>query len=277
MPRIEWRLKVFVFMGAQNVRYRTPGLIGRALGGRGACPGNKSTRDTPNIRNLLGKRAYYSLWSSARARACVLHGGKSRGMQAPTESGPLRETAGAAGPSGSSFCLSHSKHVYDLRPKDGCSDRFFKDVARFCDELTEGIERSASSILNGYSRHVQLNLCEAPRSRGEYALDLLALGMAVSIYAPKTGRTPRWAVVAARELGRLRHHAEWMKPAVDRARGVLFKGFLNRTFAAGRGSEAKGAELLRRLPALVEWMRATGELEQEAHARRSLAALPGNA
>ena len=196
----------------------------------------------------------------------MLHGGKSRGMQVPTESSPLRETVGIVDPGGSSPCPSHFEYVYDLRLKDGCSDRFFKDVASFCIGLMAEVERRASSTLDGYRRHVQLDLCEAPRSRGEYALDLLTLGMALNIYACKAERTPLWAVVVARELGRLRHHAKWMKPTVDRARGVLFKGFLNRTSAAGSGGEAKGAgvDLLRRLPGLVAWMRATGELEQEA-------------
>lgn len=57
-----------------------------------------------------------------------------------------------------------------------------------------------------------------------------------------------------------------MKPAVDRVRGVLFKGFLNGTSAASEHEAAEaGADLLRQLPALIAWMRATGELEQEAH------------
>ncbi len=187
-------------------------------------------------------------------------------MQDPTESGPVRETVGVVGPAGSSSCPSHSEHVYDLRLKEGCSDRFFKDVAGFCVGLMAEVERRASSALDTYRRHVQLNLCEAPRGRGEYALDLLTLGMALNIYAWRAERAPRWAVAVARELGRLRHQAPWMKPLVDQARGVLFKAFLSGTSAAGSGDEAKGTgfDLLRRLPALIAWMRATGELEQEA-------------
>lgn len=186
-------------------------------------------------------------------------------MKAPTEFERLQETACEAGSAGSLASASPPEHVYDLRLKDGCSDGFFNDAARFCDGLMAEIERSASPLLDGYSRHVQLNLYEAPRSRGEYALDLLTLGMALSIYASKAERTPRWATAAARELGRLRHHAAWMKPGVDRARGVLFKTFLHATSAAGNRRETvkEGAALLHELPALVAWMRATGELEQE--------------
>ncbi|MGA8730588.1 MAG: DUF116 domain-containing protein [Terracidiphilus sp.] len=186
-------------------------------------------------------------------------------MQAPTESDPLRETVGVVGRAGSSSCPYHSEHIYDLRLKDGCSDRFFEDAAGFCVGLMAEVERRASFALNGYSHHVQLNLCEAPRSRGEYALDLLTLGMALNLYACRAASTPRWAVEVARELGRLRHHAKWMKPALDRARGALFKGFLDRTSAVASGDKkCAGADLLHQLPALVAWMRATGELEQEA-------------
>ncbi len=202
----------------------------------------------------------------AGAPARVLRGGKSRGMNAPTETDRLHETACGAGSAGLLAPASHPEHVYDLRLSQGCSDLFFKDAARFCDELIEEMEQGASSILDAYSHHVRLKLCEAPRSRGEYALDLLTLGMALSIYAPKARRAPPWAVAAARELGQLRNHAKWMKPAVDLARGILFREFLSGTFATGSGGEANGAgaDLVRQLPALVAWMRATGELEQEA-------------
>ncbi len=166
---------------------------------------------------------------------------------------------------------SHSDHVYDLRLVDGCSDGFFANVAGFCDALLEQLERRAAPILDGYSRHVQMKRCEAPRGRGEYALDLLTLGMVLRIYAPRAEKTPQWAVAAASALVSLRHHAPWLKPAADLARGALFKMILDAKSGPQNGREASpiaaaenNATPLQRLPRLIHWLRATGELEQEA-------------
>ena len=194
-------------------------------------------------------------------------------MKAPTESDRLQEPADeAVSP------VPASRPIYDLRLKDGSSDGFFAEAARFSDEFVAEIEQRAAPILECYSRYVQLNRCEAPRSRGEYALDLLTLGMALSIYAPKADRTPRWVTAAAELLCRLRHHTAGLKPAVDRARGVLFRVGMRPSSAGTEREEAEpGAALLRKLPTLIAWMNATIELQQEAarvdHWRRYLATL----
>src|ERR1017187_7983273 len=102
---------------------RTHRMSGFAHRGISVAPwqvggGKGITKAPPNTRNRLAKRAYDALWSSTWVGACVLHGGKSRGMQVPTESSPLRETVGIVDPGGSSPCPSHFEYVYDLRLKD---------------------------------------------------------------------------------------------------------------------------------------------------------------
>ena len=72
--------------------------------------------------------------------------------------------------------------VYDLR-RPGCtSDGYYSDISWFSDVVLAGIEVRAGAELESYSRFVQNELREVPRSHGEYAMEMLTLGMAFSRY-----------------------------------------------------------------------------------------------
>jgi hypothetical protein len=151
--------------------------------------------------------------------------------------------------------------VYDLRLKDGNSDGYDSDVALFSAELLAEIELRAGTALDGYIHHVQARLREAPRSRGEYAVELLMLGHALARYGSAAESTPGWVLDLARELFWLRRRSARMKPVVDLARAAVIRVFLMPRI--GRKPTA-GALSPDRLPRLIEWLQATGEFEQEA-------------
>jgi hypothetical protein len=149
--------------------------------------------------------------------------------------------------------------VYDLRGHGGKSDEFYLRVDRFADRVLAEVELRAGRVLDGYSLFVQEELKEAPRSRGEYAMEFLTLGQALRRYGSLAERTPGWAVRLTRSLYRLRR-AAWLKPAADRARAAVTRLFMLRR----TGSNPKaGLPLAEGLPNLIEWLQATGEFEQE--------------
>src|SRR5271157_2107265 len=94
-------------------------------------------------------------------------------------------------------CSTSPEHIYDLRRGNRCSDGFYAEVSQFADRLLPEIERRAGPLLDGYSRHVQQFLAEPPRSRGEYAIELLTLGMALEVYEGAAQETSRWVVELA--------------------------------------------------------------------------------
>jgi hypothetical protein len=151
--------------------------------------------------------------------------------------------------------------VYDLRRIGGGSDDFYAETARFSTALVATIENRAGTLLDGYSRHVQKFLGETPRSRGEYAIELLTLGMALSEYERAAQRTPGWAVKSARELYWLRCRFAYLKPIADAARTVLTRLFLAPEI---RRKASVAGSPLDRLTHLIDWLQATGEFEQEA-------------
>jgi hypothetical protein len=150
--------------------------------------------------------------------------------------------------------------VYDLRI-GGDSDNFFSDVARFSDDILARIERCAGALLDGYSRHVQLVLFEAPRSRGEYAIELLTLGMALRRYLAAAEETPPWAVKMAQRLLGVRRRFRCLKLLADAERAALTRYFFMPVIR-GNGSTPEAS--VERLARLIEWMQATGEFKEEA-------------
>jgi hypothetical protein len=156
--------------------------------------------------------------------------------------------------------------AYDLRLDGGSSQRFYADVAAFSARVVAEIENRGAAALDGYTRYVTDTLHEVFRSRGEYGLELLTLGMALRLYSGVAAATSRWVIDLAGDLYRLRRRVPRIKPAIDFTRAGLFELFLRRKLrasrrAAGPGSQATSSYAA--LPRLITWLRATGEFEQE--------------
>lgn len=150
--------------------------------------------------------------------------------------------------------------IYDLRVNGANSDRFYEDCAHFSDKVLAEIELRASSLLDAYIEHFHESPCEAGRSRGEYAVDLLTLGLFVRRYSGAAESTPVWVVALARELYWLRRESAWLKPVTDFMRGAI-----NRLFLAPKTDRKTKAESISidQVPRLIDWLLATGEFEQE--------------
>jgi hypothetical protein len=148
--------------------------------------------------------------------------------------------------------------IYDLRRGELNSDEFYQQVAVVVDQLLVEAEFRAGPILDEFSDYLLTSTGQQLRSRGEYALELLTLGMAVKLYASAAAHTPNSVVAVARQLLRLRHRSRAVKPVADFLRACLFSfGFANPT---DRWLETLTRD---RLPRLLRWMEATGELAQE--------------
>ncbi len=158
--------------------------------------------------------------------------------------------------------------AYDLRLGEETSQRFYGDVAAFSARVIGEIEIRAAAVLHGYSRYVRDALGEADRSRGEYGLELLTLGMALRMYSGVAVATPGWVIALARDLYRLRHRSPRMKPALDFVRAGLFELFMRKKADGGGCGVPGGAQRETNfyvvLPRLIEWLQATGEFNQEA-------------
>ena len=153
--------------------------------------------------------------------------------------------------------------VYDLRLDGESSQRFYADVEAFSRCVLKEVEARAGAALDGYSQYVTQYLRETPRSRGEYALEFLTVGMVLRLYGKVAGSTPRWVADLARELYAIRRRSRVMKSVADFLRAGLFQIFMRRDMKdsgeAGPAAQIEATALAR----LIEWLQATGEFEQE--------------
>ena len=151
--------------------------------------------------------------------------------------------------------------IYDLRREGGSSDSYYTDVARFSDAVLAEVERRAGDALRQYGRYAQQILADPSRSPGEYAIELLTLGLALARYAGAAESTPAWAVTLARGLYSLRRRFPRLKPPIDGLRTAILSQFFARRI--GAAASCRGSSL-ESLPRLIGWLHATGEFDQEA-------------
>ena len=183
---------------------------------------------------------------------------------------------------------SISDLVYDLRNEGGNSNVFYAETAKFAEEMVAQIDDRARPILDGYCHQLRVCSEEAARSRGEYVIEFLTLGMVLRRYATAARTTSRWLVTLAQSLILLRRHIPFLKTPADWLRAELSRRFLLPSIQRARQCKPllarsdvgqPGAELpLGRLSQLIRWLSATGEYEQEALRLRNwcnyLATLP---
>jgi uncharacterized protein len=161
--------------------------------------------------------------------------------------------------------------IYDLRRGSGDSNTYYADSAEFTNEVLAEIERRAGAHLDGYCRHLQVISEEEMRSRGEYAIELLTLGMILRYYETAAEATPGWVVGLARALRWGRRHVPLAKPALDQLCAALSWHFFAQAIETSRRMDSapnpgakRTASASRRLWRLILWLNATGEFEQEA-------------
>ena len=84
------------------------------------------------------------------------------------------------------------RFVYDLRIDGQSSGRFYSDVADFSVRVVGEIDARADRALDGYTAYLTQIVRESPRSRGEYALELLTVGMVFRLYDGAAATTAGW-------------------------------------------------------------------------------------
>jgi hypothetical protein len=156
-------------------------------------------------------------------------------------------------------CASGEGLVYDLRLGNNNSDRFFEAAAEFTDRVLIASRRFTGSSIDDYASYVRVELREADRSPGEYALDLLVLGLSLRRYLGAAENTARWAVALAGELYWYRRESPWSKPLADLGRAALGRFFLAPKIGCKPGPKPYSVE---RLVCLTDWLQATGEFDQ---------------
>ena len=113
--------------------------------------------------------------------------------------------------------------TYSLKADAARSDQYYRDIAAFTDGVLAEAENRVGRLVDAYAAQ---DTDEVPRTRPEYVLDLLTLGVLWRVYLGRalhlTGSPQRILT----GLTRLRKRVDFLKPGIDRLRGVLSALFL---------------------------------------------------
>ncbi|KAA6463344.1 DUF116 domain-containing protein [Acidobacteria bacterium AB60] len=171
-----------------------------------------------------------------------------------------REGSGKTAEQGIHAVLARDpRKVYDLADGQPNSHAFYRDLEEFAEDVVCEAEFRAAPLLDEYAEYLRFSTDEPARARGEYALELLTLGMVLRVYSTAAAHTRPGAVSLAQTLLQVRRRFPRLKPAADLARGCLFRA----AFATPAESTDPGLVHLDRIPRLLCWLEATGEFREE--------------
>lgn len=147
--------------------------------------------------------------------------------------------------------------TYALREGHKHSDRYYRDVADFTDQVLAEAEDQIGTLIETFQTHLQQTGRETPRTHPEYIFELLTLGVLWRVYAGHAlglSRVPRRALA---HLVRLRERSSRLKPVVDLVRGALGGLFLS---SNGRHPVEVPAPTLDGLERLLSWLAANSDV-----------------
>jgi hypothetical protein len=157
---------------------------------------------------------------------------------------------------------------YDLRPEGAGGGRFAQQLETLTQDTMWQVEQLAPGRIDEYRDFLLAHQLELERSQGEYAVELLTLGVLWRRYADTAAVAPRLSVALLTWLFSIRTRAPRLKPAVDRLRGLLSVPVVAPEVRRGSRPVSRGQASLERL---LRWLVATGEFKDEAKRLRNWA------
>jgi len=150
--------------------------------------------------------------------------------------------------------------TYALRGPDGTSDRFYRDLAAFTDEVLTQAQARLQEWVVGLQEWVESTGREARRAPSEYVYDCLSLGVLWTVHGARATSLPTAPRAALRAFSRLRRRGGAAETCGDAARSAISGLWISR----GHGTADLEPPALPALRLLRDWMHATGNFEDEA-------------
>lgn len=145
--------------------------------------------------------------------------------------------------------------TYSLIENDINSDQYYKDIAVFSTKVLENGEKTLGKILNNYIDYIKNNNLEKVRSKEEYLLEILNLGVLWQIYSDDASELLELPKIILNELVELRKHGGVIKSGTDFARGILSTIFLKTNDNLNSDININKYNYKK----FINWLKATGE------------------
>jgi uncharacterized protein len=160
--------------------------------------------------------------------------------------------------------------TYNLRYDSENSDDYFDEIANYADFVHEFIERNYAWIISQYQSFVLNKIYEKERSRGEYCLELLMLGMVWHKYSGASQNTSKLILSIVDFLNSKGVYGFKLKNKIEKLNGFLIGAFVAPHINEAHKSYNYTQENFLKL---LFWMDATGKFKEEISRLKNWSAL----
>jgi uncharacterized protein len=146
--------------------------------------------------------------------------------------------------------------TYNLIPDQSPGD-FYRDLSHFTNLTLESGFVQLGSYVDDYHNYVVQHSVELVRTKQEYFLELIIIGILVKNYYSKATRTSPFSTALLCKLYSMRKKYQRAKPLIDKVRGVFSYALLEKHADPSFRWTRKGFHQL------LNWLKATGEFNEE--------------
>ncbi len=152
--------------------------------------------------------------------------------------------------------------TYNLKLNEENSNHYYNEIATYADFVHEFIERNYAWIISQYHSFVINKIYEKERSRGEYCIELLIIGMCWNKYSGASRNTSQ---IVLSTLNLLNNKKNTRLPFSEKIEKL--KSFILGSFVVPKINEAdKSYEYnLNNFNKLIYWLESTGEFVEEVN------------
>lgn len=146
------------------------------------------------------------------------------------------------------------------------SDSFYVDCAHCADSFIQSIDPKVSELISNFMEWVNMNSHEPLRSREEYIIELLTIGLFWDRYSGASVKSSIASLILLRTLYTIRRNLPHSKPFLDPVRGVLSDRFLVKSINRFQNPAQPTTFGWRRW---LFWLEASGEFHDETERIRN--------
>jgi uncharacterized protein len=148
--------------------------------------------------------------------------------------------------------------TYSLTGNQNDSSGFYSELSLFTDLIIRDLNPETEKYLTDFCHFVDENKVEKLRSRNEYLVELLMIGVYWNNYSGNAVKTGSLSKKLLKVLYKQRKKFPKHKPEIDKVRGFLAYSFLRKN-----NQKRCGTLTSKMLNQLLNWLSATGEFNEE--------------
>lgn len=148
--------------------------------------------------------------------------------------------------------------TYNLQQKQQNSDDYYKRIEQLAETISKQLTLHFQKELEDFEEYIRDQQIETLRSREEYGLELLMLGVYNSLYQPAAQQLKKWQETLLTHVVSMRQKTHLQKPFYSKLKGILTTKYLVKDMQNHSNPNYASTSLKQ----LISYLKASGEFEE---------------